>query len=166
MGKCVKCNDRRAIIKRPKTGEPSCKECFLLAVETEVHELITGTNMFSRGEKVAIGVSGGKGAQRCFMDRCLCSHRLHCRPRCLTLFPDVADSTVLADIMCLLNQRYDYGLELFLLSIDEGIHGYRDDSLEVCLLFSILCTTLLLFEVNLTCLLYFIVFADSEAEPD
>lgn len=31
-----------------------------------------------------------------------------------------------------LNDRYQYGLELFLLSIDEGITGYRDDSLEVC----------------------------------
>jgi cytoplasmic tRNA 2-thiolation protein 1 len=29
-----------------------------------------------------------------------------------------------------LNERYNYGLELFLLSIDEGITGYRDDSLE------------------------------------
>ncbi|KAJ1862194.1 cytosolic thiouridylase subunit Ctu1 [Coemansia sp. RSA 486] len=29
-----------------------------------------------------------------------------------------------------LNERYDYGLDLFLLSIDEGIAGYRDDSLE------------------------------------
>ena len=32
-----------------------------------------------------------------------------------------------------LNERYQYGLNLFLLSIDEGITGYRDDSLEVCL---------------------------------
>jgi cytoplasmic tRNA 2-thiolation protein 1 len=30
-----------------------------------------------------------------------------------------------------LNERYEYGLSLFLLSIDEGITGYRDDSLEV-----------------------------------
>ncbi|KAK6030510.1 TIGR00269 family protein [Ostertagia ostertagi] len=29
-----------------------------------------------------------------------------------------------------LNERYDYGLDLVLLSIDEGIKGYRDDSLE------------------------------------
>ncbi len=29
-----------------------------------------------------------------------------------------------------LNERYSYGLDLFLLSIDEGITGYRDDSLE------------------------------------
>jgi hypothetical protein len=41
------------------------------------------------------------------------------------------DSTVLAHVMKTLNDRYNYGLELFLLSIDEGITGYRDDSLEV-----------------------------------
>jgi cytoplasmic tRNA 2-thiolation protein 1 len=31
--------------------------------------------------------------------------------------------------MKLLNERHDYGLQLYLLSIDEGITGYRDDSL-------------------------------------
>jgi len=41
------------------------------------------------------------------------------------------DSTVLAYVMKTLNERYQYGLSLFLLSIDEGITGYRDDSLEV-----------------------------------
>jgi len=29
-----------------------------------------------------------------------------------------------------LNKKYNYGLDLFLLSVDEGITGYRDDSLE------------------------------------
>jgi len=55
---------------------------------------------FLQGEKIAMGASGGK------------------------------DSTVLAHVMNLLNKKYDYGLELILLSIDEGITGYRDDSLE------------------------------------
>ena len=32
--------------------------------------------------------------------------------------------------MTTLNARHDYGLDLRLLSIDEGISGYRDDSLE------------------------------------
>jgi cytoplasmic tRNA 2-thiolation protein 1 len=32
--------------------------------------------------------------------------------------------------MHLLNKKYNYGLDLFLLSVDEGIIGYRDDSLE------------------------------------
>ncbi|KAJ3332955.1 nucleotidyltransferase [Kappamyces sp. JEL0680] len=40
------------------------------------------------------------------------------------------DSTVLAHIMTTLNKRHNYGLDLCLLSIDEGITGYRDDSLE------------------------------------
>jgi cytoplasmic tRNA 2-thiolation protein 1 len=40
------------------------------------------------------------------------------------------DSTVLAHVLSTLNKRFDYGLDLVLLSIDEGISGYRDDSLE------------------------------------
>ena len=39
-------------------------------------------------------------------------------------------STVLAYVLSLLNQKHDYGLDLLLLSIDEGIAGYRDDSLD------------------------------------
>ena len=42
----------------------------------------------------------------------------------------VADSTVLAYVLSELNRRHSYGLDLFLLSVDEGITGYRDDSLE------------------------------------
>ena len=45
------------------------------------------------------------------------------------------DSTVLAHTMKVLNDRHDYGLKLILLSVDEGITGYRDDSLEVESLF-------------------------------
>ncbi|KAA0156436.1 hypothetical protein FNF29_01228 [Cafeteria roenbergensis] len=56
--------------------------------------------MFHRGQRVALAASGGK------------------------------DSTVLIHVMTKLNKRYDYGLNLFLLSVDEGITGYRDDSLE------------------------------------
>lgn len=40
------------------------------------------------------------------------------------------DSTVLAYVLKLLNEKYHYGLNLVLLSIDEGITGYRDDSLD------------------------------------
>ena len=41
-----------------------------------------------------------------------------------------------------LNERYNYGLELFLLSIDEGITGYRDDSLEVGVPIPVYCLAL------------------------
>ena len=37
---------------------------------------------------------------------------------------------MLAHVLSLLNKRHDYGVTLLLLSIDEGISGYRDDSLE------------------------------------
>ncbi|KZW04405.1 hypothetical protein EXIGLDRAFT_758694 [Exidia glandulosa HHB12029] len=97
---CALCHTERAIIKRPKTGQQICKDCFFRVFETEVHNTIVDSKLFKPGDRVAIGASGGK------------------------------DSTVLAYVMKTLNDRYDYGLELFLLSIDEGITGYRDDSLE------------------------------------
>ncbi|GAA6017800.1 hypothetical protein JCM11491_004623 [Sporobolomyces phaffii] len=137
MAPCSLCpveQPRRAILRRPKTLQPVCKECFFEVFETEVHHTIMGYGqaeqshkkrkgksvaregaageddaqeqqvpqkvLFKRGERVAIGASGGK------------------------------DSTVLAYIMTLLNERYDYGLDLCLLSIDEGISGYRDASLD------------------------------------
>jgi len=56
--------------------------------------------LFNEGERVAVAISGGK------------------------------DSTVLAHILTTLNARHGYGLQLFLLAVDEGIQGYRDDSLE------------------------------------
>lgn len=37
---------------------------------------------------------------------------------------------MLAYVMKLLNEKFHYNLNLVLLSIDEGITGYRDDSLE------------------------------------
>jgi cytoplasmic tRNA 2-thiolation protein 1 len=104
-----------------------CKECFYTALEDEVHQTILKYQLFYPGEVVALGASGGK------------------------------DSTVLAHMMNLLNKRHkygtgllsermrqhykhprchrvpndrSYGLNLWLLSIDEGISGYRDDSLE------------------------------------
>ena len=77
-----------------------CQECFFLVFEEEIHHTITTNKMFKHGERIAMGASGGK------------------------------DSTVLMHVMKTLNDRYDYGLDLQLVSVDEGITGYRDDSLE------------------------------------
>ncbi|CAF2065157.1 unnamed protein product [Brassica napus] len=94
---CCICNERRPVLKRPKTLQQICRECFY---EEEIHQAIVKNRLFKSGERVAIGASGGK------------------------------DSTVLAYVLSELNRRHSYGLDLFLLSIDEGITGYRDDSLE------------------------------------
>jgi cytoplasmic tRNA 2-thiolation protein 1 len=87
------------MIKRPKNLQKICKLCFYDVFETEIHNTIINNKLFYPGERVAVGASGGK------------------------------DSTVLAYVLKLLNERYNYGIELVLLSIDEGIIGYRDDSL-------------------------------------
>ncbi|EEQ29367.1 VEG136 protein [Microsporum canis CBS 113480] len=97
---CFSCKSARAVIIRPKNRHKLCKECFLAIFETETHQTIVNSSLFVPGERIAIGASGGK------------------------------DSTVLASVLKTLNERYNYGLNLVLLSIDEGIKGYRDDSLE------------------------------------
>ena len=88
------------MIIRPKNHQKLCKGCFITIFEEEIHHTVTTTKLFSPGDRIAIGASGGK------------------------------DSTVLASVLKTLNERYSYGLDLVLLSIDEGIKGYRDDSLE------------------------------------
>lgn len=97
---CALCHISRALIIRPKNQQKLCKSCFITLFETEIHNTIIANSLFSPGERIAIGASGGK------------------------------DSTVLASVLKTLNERYDYKLNLVLLSIDEGIKGYRDDSLE------------------------------------
>ncbi len=99
MRGCTTCGGRAAL-RRPKTGAALCQPCFFAAFEAEVHTSITSNALFTRGDRVAVGASGGK------------------------------DSTVLAYVLKLLNDRHDYGIDIILLSVDEGIAGYRDDSLE------------------------------------
>lgn len=96
---CELCHGRKAVMKRPKNLMKLCKECFYHVFETEIHNTIVNASLFKKGDKIAIGASGGK------------------------------DSTVLASVLKTLNERHAYGLKLVLLSIDEGIKGYRDDSL-------------------------------------
>lgn len=97
---CNLCKTAKASLKRPKSGVGLCRVCFFHCFEEEIHLTIIQNELFKRGETIAIGASGGK------------------------------DSTVLAHVLKTLNERYDYGVNLVLLSIDEGITGYRDDSLE------------------------------------
>ena len=59
---CALCQESRAILKRPKTGQQICKDCFYYVFETEVHNTITEACLFKPGDRVAIGASGGKGA--------------------------------------------------------------------------------------------------------
>ena len=73
---CQHCGGARAALRRPKTGEQVCRQCFFAAFEREVHETIVASQLFRRGERVAVAASGGK------------------------------DSTVLAHLLTLLNARH------------------------------------------------------------
>lgn len=97
---CSHCHERKAVVVRARTREKVCRECFFELFEKEIHDLIVTSEMFHRGECVGVGVSGGK------------------------------DSTVLIYVLDKLNKKYDYGVELVMLCVDEGIAGYRDKSIE------------------------------------
>jgi hypothetical protein len=59
---CEVCRERRAVLRRPKTGASICRECFFTLFEDEVHRTIVDNKLFRAGERVAIAASGGKGA--------------------------------------------------------------------------------------------------------
>lgn len=115
------------------------RECFFTAIEDEVHRTIVDNQIFSPGERVAIGASGawgfggGKSALRVPPSRRPLNAAREFLSPCTSDSIACAggkDSTVLAHLLSLLNKRHGYGLDLMLVSVDEGIAGYRDDSLE------------------------------------
>ena len=90
---CEICLTEKARIIRPKNRQKVCNSCFFSCFEDEIHYTLISNKVFQKGERVAICISGGK------------------------------DSTVLAHVLNKLNKKYEYGLELFFLAIDEGIQG-------------------------------------------
>ncbi|XP_064296263.1 cytoplasmic tRNA 2-thiolation protein 1 [Phalacrocorax carbo] len=106
-----------ASLRRPRTGEALCRRCFLAAFEDEAHLALTGRKRRppSRGDAdegqtsppaapkpgdtLAVAASGGK------------------------------DSAVLAHLLARLEARHGDGYGLVLLSVDEGIAGYREAAL-------------------------------------
>lgn len=96
---CFSCKSEKPALKRPKTAQLVCVKCFISLFEQDIHDTIIENNLFVGNETVCIGVSGGK------------------------------DSTVLAHVISTLNIRHNYKINIQLVAIDEGIKGYRDDSL-------------------------------------
>lgn len=97
--RCARCLEALAAVKRPPTGEGLCVACFTEEFENEVHQVIQKYSLITAGDRIAVGVSGGKDS----------SALLHCLWR--------------------LKNRYEYDAEIVMVAIDEGIQGYRDDSL-------------------------------------
>lgn len=99
---CTKCQKEESLYHRAYSGEYLCKKCFLRSIESKVAKTISKYSMIEYDDKVAVGVSGGK------------------------------DSLSLLYILKMLfDQHPNNGNELVAITIDEGINGYRDESLQI-----------------------------------
>ena len=99
---CTKCQKEESLYYRAYSGEYLCKKCFVRSIESKVAKTISKYSMIEYGDKVAVGVSGGK------------------------------DSLSLLYILKMLfDQHPNNGNELVAITIDEGINGYRDESLQI-----------------------------------
>ena len=97
---CSKCRIKPSIYFRQYSGEYLCKLCFIFSIEEKTSRTISKFSMVNYGEKIAVGVSGGK------------------------------DSLSLLLVLKNLFERKKTN-DLVAITIDEGITGYRDESLQI-----------------------------------
>ena len=57
---CNKCNKRPVVFNRLYSGEVLCKSCFIQSIEKKTLHTISRYSMINYGQRVAVGVSGGK----------------------------------------------------------------------------------------------------------
>ena len=96
--KCTKCG-REAVYHAKYEGKFYCHKHFNEMVEVKVKQNIRKYGLIKRGDRIAVGVSGGK------------------------------DSVVLLHILHKLSQKFPF--EVVAITIDEGIKGYRSESIEM-----------------------------------
>src|SRR5690348_16281250 len=98
---CSKCRKMESIYHRLYSGEHLCKKCFIRSIENKIAKTISKFSMIQRNERIAVGVSGGK------------------------------DSLSLLYALKKILDRDDSNSELVAVTIDEGIDGYRNESLQI-----------------------------------
>jgi uncharacterized protein (TIGR00269 family) len=87
---------------RAYSGEYLCKKCFVRSIEDKAARTMSRYSMLKHGERVAVGVSGGK------------------------------DSLSLLYVLKKIFDEHDRKSDdLIAVTIDEGIKGYRDESLAI-----------------------------------
>ena len=98
---CTKCGNSQGVFRREYSGEYLCRKCFSRSIEDKTSRTISKFSMIERGDTVAVGVSGGK------------------------------DSLSLLYVLKKLFDHRENRNELLAVTIDEGIKGYRDESLQI-----------------------------------
>jgi uncharacterized protein (TIGR00269 family) len=99
---CSKCQKEESVYHRVYSGEYLCKKCFMRSIEDKTARTISKYSMIGYGDRVAVGVSGGKDSL-----------------------------SLLYVLKKLFEQHPNNGNELVAVTIDEGIRGYRDESLQI-----------------------------------
>jgi uncharacterized protein (TIGR00269 family) len=99
---CSKCQKAESAYRRVYSGEYLCKKCFMRSIEDKAAKTISKYSMIGYGGRVAVGVSGGKDSL-----------------------------SLLYVLKMLFEQHPNNGNELVAVTIDEGIKGYRDESLQI-----------------------------------
>lgn len=85
-----------AIYFRRYEGRYYCKNCFINQIEKRFLKTVSENSLIGKGEKIAVGVSGGK------------------------------DSSTLLYLM----KKFFGDIDISAISVDEGISGYRDESIR------------------------------------
>lgn len=99
---CTKCQKDDSVYFRAYSGEYLCKKCFVRSIEDKTARTMSKYSMVKYGERVAVGVSGGK------------------------------DSLSLLYVLKKIFDDHDRSADnLIAVTIDEGIQGYRDESLGI-----------------------------------
>jgi cytoplasmic tRNA 2-thiolation protein 1 len=99
---CSKCQKAESIYYRAYSGEYLCKKCLLRSIEDKAARTISKYSMIEYGDNVAVGVSGGKDSL-----------------------------SLLYVLKVLFDQHSNNSNKLIAVTIDEGIKGYRDESLQI-----------------------------------
>lgn len=99
---CSKCEKAESVFHRAYSGEQLCRKCFMRSIEDKAAKTISKYSMIGYGDRVAIGVSGGKDSL-----------------------------SMLYVLKMLFDQHPNNDNELVAVTIDEGIKGYRDESLQI-----------------------------------
>ena len=99
---CNKCGRGESVFHRAYSGEYLCKKCFTHSIEDKAAKTMSRYSMIKYGDRVAVGVSGGKDSL-----------------------------SLLYVLKKIFEQHPNNGNELVAVTIDEGIKGYRDESLQI-----------------------------------
>ncbi|MHA1997827.1 MAG: TIGR00269 family protein [Promethearchaeota archaeon] len=103
---CSRCKKNPAIVVRNLSGEVTCKRCFMGEIEKRVRRIMSRYKMMNKEDKIAFAISGGK------------------------------DSITMLKIVMnihgnLIAQQSRRGHAPVAITIDEGIKGYRQESLDI-----------------------------------